>query len=161
MRCLNRNKQSIYYALYVRSEEQIDEYGNKTGSYNVIYGNPVELKANVSAARGTSDVEQFGINEIYNRTVAVDNVHCPIDEKSIIWYGLPSYMETYNSLETYSVGEYVINGNNVYRCITAIETPEEFDSDKWEKIPHNHVVVAVARSLNSVMYAIKEVKVSD
>lgn len=118
MRSLERNKQKIYYALYEGKEEVRDEWGNLTGSPTLKYGDPVEYFINVSAARGTADVEQFGINTIYTKTMVTNDLDCPITETTRLW----------------------IN-----------REPTE---------PYNYVVVSVAKSLNSVTYAIKEVSVA-
>lgn len=118
MRSLCRNKQKIFYSLYTDKEPIIDEYGNQTGEYVLTYGDPVEYHINVSAARGTADVEQFGINANYTKTMVTNDIDCPIDETTRLW----------------------IN-----------RTPDK---------PHNYVVVSVARSINSVTYAIKEVSVT-
>lgn len=52
MRCLLRNMKDFHYALYESKEEIIDEYGNKTGEYEVIYSKPIRCRANISAAQG-------------------------------------------------------------------------------------------------------------
>ena len=45
MRTLNRNKQTIFYALYEGNEESYDEYGNVTGEPVIKYSDPIEFKA--------------------------------------------------------------------------------------------------------------------
>ena len=35
---------------------------------------------------------------------------------------------------TYSVGDYCNHNGNIYRCTTAISTPEAFDSNKWQLV---------------------------
>ena len=40
----------------------------------------------------------------------------------------------YDNTATYSVGDYTIYNNALYRCITAIATAEDFDSTKWTAI---------------------------
>ena len=40
----------------------------------------------------------------------------------------------YDNTATYSVGDYAIYNNALYRCITAIATAEDFDSTKWTAI---------------------------
>ena len=40
----------------------------------------------------------------------------------------------YFPVNTYSVGDVVYHGNKIYRCITAIETPETWDSTHWQQI---------------------------
>lgn len=127
MRSLMRNKQKIYYALYDKKEIQRDEYGNETGEPVLTYHDPVKYHINVSAARGTADVEQFGINLNYSKTMVTNDVNCPITETTRLWIGK----------------EATVTENNV----TTVT-------------PHNYVVVSVARSINSVTYAIKEVTVT-
>jgi hypothetical protein len=41
--------------------------------------------------------------------------------------------DEYDSTSTYSEGDYVIYNNELYICNTDIDTPEEFDSTKWDK----------------------------
>lgn len=123
MRSLNRNKQRIYYSLYSSKTPILDEYGNQTGEYETTYATPVALDINVSAARGTSDVEQFGINTAYTKTMVTNDLTCPIDETTRLWIGREP-------------------------------------TDNGVEVPHNYVVVMVAKSVNSITYAIKEVSVS-
>lgn len=118
MRSLARNKQKIYYALYGGKEDIRDEWGNLTGESHLTYGDPVEYRINVSAARGTADVEQFGINANYAKTMVTNDLSCPIDETTRLWIGIE---------------------------------PTK---------PHNYVVVSVAKSINSITYAIREVSVT-
>ena len=118
MKTLARNKIRIYYALFRTKVPLKDEYGNLTGESDLQYGEPTEYFINVSAARGTADVEQFGINAIYTKTMVTNDLDCPIDETTHLW----------------------IN-----------REPTQ---------PHNYVVTSVARSLNSVTYAVKEVSVT-
>ena len=40
----------------------------------------------------------------------------------------------YDNTATYSVGDYTIYNNSLYRCITAIATAEDFDDTKWTAI---------------------------
>lgn len=41
--------------------------------------------------------------------------------------------DTYDNTATYTVGDVVIYGNQIYKCITPVKTAEEFDSAKWQK----------------------------
>ena len=85
MRTLARNKIRIFYANY-RSKDPIkDEYGNLTGEYIIVYDNPVEIKANVSAARGEATTRQFGDDEGYDRVIVLDDPKLPIAATSIFW----------------------------------------------------------------------------
>ena len=85
MRTLVRNKSRIYYANYLRKTELKDEYGNLTGEYDIAYDNPVEIKANVSAARGESTTRQFGEDEVYDRVIVMDDPRVPIEVSSVLW----------------------------------------------------------------------------
>jgi hypothetical protein len=87
MRTLNRNKRQIYYALHSGEVDNIDEYGNETGEPTPVYDPAVELKCNVSAAAGADVVEAFGNLTSYSRTICVSDRDCPIDEKTIVWFG--------------------------------------------------------------------------
>ena len=86
MRILSRNKQTIYYALYSGETEEIRD-GLYTGEKVSIYALPVEIRASVSAARGTADIDLFGVNVSYTHTVIVDDMSCPINEHSRLWIG--------------------------------------------------------------------------
>lgn len=125
MRCVERNKETLYYALYSSKTENVDGQGNLTGTYTVNYGSPVKISANVSAARGTADVEMFGFTENYNKTIVVDDPNFPIKEDSILWVGI---------------------------------TPDT--NGEAGAVKHNYVVAQVARSINSVTYAVRKVGVS-
>ena len=118
MRSLNRNETTIYYALYNGKTEEVDADGLYTGVVVAAYKAPVSIRASVSAARGTSDIDLFGVNTNYTKTVIVDDMSCPIDEHSRLWIGT---------------------------------TPAH---------PHNYEVVLVARSLNHITYAVKQVDFS-
>lgn len=85
MRCLRRNKVTFFYALYSSKMPITDDYGNKTGEYEIIYGNPVEILGNVSAARGETVTRQFGEDEAYDRVIVLEDPNAPIDEFSILW----------------------------------------------------------------------------
>ena len=87
MRGLARNKTTVYYALYTGDTENTVD-GLYTGETIPSYGTPQELGANVSAARGTSEIDLFGINVSYTKTIVVDDTDCPIDEHSILWIGI-------------------------------------------------------------------------
>lgn len=85
MRNLGRNKSTIYYALYSGMTESVDADGNYTGVPVPSYGTETPIKANVSAARGTADIDLFGTDISYSRTVIVDDMSCPINEHSRLW----------------------------------------------------------------------------
>ena len=85
MKTLARNKIRIFYANYRDKIPLRDEYGNLTGEYEISYDTPVEVKANVSAARGEATTRQFGEDESYDRIIVLDDPKFPIAVTSILW----------------------------------------------------------------------------
>lgn len=96
MRSLNRNKRLIHYALRTGEVPITDEYGNETGDSAPIYGITTPLPCNVSAASGYDAVQAFGNFTGYSRTVSVADVNCPMDEESVVWFGVDPLVNPYN-----------------------------------------------------------------
>ena len=119
MMCLGINKRPLWYALYEGKTQIEDAHGNKTGQWNTSYSAPVAVEMNISAAKGTSNLDQFGINESYSRTLVTDDIDCPLNTDSVLW----------------------------------IDADPDTD-------PYNYRVVRVAKSLNTIVYAIEEVSVT-
>ena len=133
MRCLNRNKTSFYYALYDTKDAILDEYGNESGEYTVKYHKPEKAKANISAAMGETNTRQFGEDEAYDKVIVIENPDTPIDEHSVLWIDtLPQLTED---------GELARNEDG------EVITPWDYEVKK------------VARSLNSVSYAVRKVNI--
>lgn len=134
MKCLERNKVRFFYSLYQGKEAITDDYGNVTGEYELKYGNPVEWYANISAAKGETQTQQFGENEAYDKVIVMDNEAPPIDEYSVLWIDSAPQLDEDGSLVTNDQGEIVT--------------------------PHDYIVKKVAKSLNVVSLAICKVNVS-
>ena len=134
MKCLERNKVRFFYSLYQGKEAITDDYGNVTGEYELKYGNPVEWYANISAAKGETQTQQFGENEAYDKVIVMDNEAPPIDEYSVLWIDSAPQLDEDGSLVTNVQGEIVT--------------------------PHDYIVKKVAKSLNVVSLAICKVTVS-
>lgn len=134
MRCMNRNKVKFFYALYESKQPVIDEWGNMTGEYETVYGKPTECYANISPAIGETAVRQFGESVEYDKIIVMDSLAPLIDEYSELW------VDTLPQLDA--------SGNLL------------LDEDGMEITPHDYEVKKVARSLNSVSYAIRKVIVS-
>lgn len=84
MRDCKRNTQKIYYALYKGKERTTDADGNKTSQFKLLYHDPVSVNVSVSTARGTADIDLFGVDVRYSRVISTVK-QLPIDEQSIIW----------------------------------------------------------------------------
>lgn len=85
MRSLRINQQPVFYKLYESEEEIIDQYGNPTGSYIPVYSDLKSAMLCVSPNKGSSEVEQFGSLEDYDRTMTTADTECQIDEDAVLW----------------------------------------------------------------------------
>lgn len=85
MRALERNKTPFYYALYVDKNENVDENSYATGTYTVIYSEPIACKGNISSSNGTVQAEQFGNDVQYDRVIVLDDTSVPLDENAVLW----------------------------------------------------------------------------
>lgn len=99
MRGLNRNKRLIHYALRSGEVANIDESGYETGELTPVYEAATLLLCNVSDASGQEASEAFGSFTAYTRTMFVSDNNCPIDENTIIWFGV-SPTEPHNYIVT-------------------------------------------------------------
>ena len=94
MRCMERNKQVFYFSSFTDKVGLVDEYGNRTGEYKVLYDNPTKLSGNISAAMGEMQNRQFGESELYDKVIVLGNPNVSIDEYSILWVDtLPTLKE--------------------------------------------------------------------
>ncbi len=85
MRSLKSNQQPVFYRLFEGEEEIIDEFGNSTGSFIPKYGSLRSAMLCVSPNKGSSEVNQFGSSEDYDRTITTADANCPIDENAVLW----------------------------------------------------------------------------
>ena len=85
MRCLNRNKRLIWYALYQSKTAAVDADGYETGEPTTNYSDPVVLACNISAAAGESSVEAFGAFADYSNVLCIEGVDTPITETTKLW----------------------------------------------------------------------------
>lgn len=127
MKCLRKNMRQFWYALYEKDEEITDADGNYTGLYKPVYTSPRLMRANISAARGTTNEQLFGVDISYDKTVATAYVNCPITETSVLW----------------------------------IDNEPLINSDGFTDTPWDYTVSSVAKSINSITYAVKKVDVSN
>ena len=85
MRELERNKRTVYYALFDKNEAILDDDGYETGEVRPSYLPPVELRINVSPSIGESATRQFGDVVDYDRTLVICDTTLPIDERTVFW----------------------------------------------------------------------------
>lgn len=135
MRILERNKKDLWYANRVSSAHIIDANGLVTSEKEQTYGEPVKVRmsmaissgANNLGSQGIAELEPWGIVTGYTARAVTEDLNCPMDEESLVWYGIEPTM--------------VVNGETV-------------------TVPNNYTVVRKAKSLNHLIYYLKEVDVS-
>ena len=121
MRIMERNKKAVWYCLYDRKEPIIDEDGNETGEEQIVYKPVQSLRANVSAASGSSQVEQFGNLAGYDKVIVTDNTSCPIDENTVLFIDKePEYDEDGKPLYDYMVKRVAKSLNSVSVAVTKV-----------------------------------------
>lgn len=146
MRVLERNKQDIWYANPTGMTYATDENGFKTGDKQIAYEQPIKKRmsmaissgANNLGSQGIATVEPYGIVTGYTHRAVTEDLTCTMGEESRVWFGIePTREET--TIQT-------VNGVQ-----TEVKTTVT--------VPHNFEVVRKAKSLNHLIYYLKEVDV--
>ncbi len=88
MKCLERNKVPFHYCLFREVVDILDDDGNIAGN-KATYDAPVRVKANVSAAQGEAQIEQFGNSVEYDKVILSDDLSLPIDESTVLFVDIP------------------------------------------------------------------------
>lgn len=102
MRCLDRNKCKIWYALYE--------------------GSPVEIYASVSSATGMLYVRDFGNDIVYDKVILIDDIDTPIDEHTVFCIDKePTYNEDNNLVYDYVVKRVAKSLNNVRIAVSRVD----------------------------------------
>lgn len=135
MRILERNKKELWYANRISSDYVVDVNGLKTGEKTQTYAEPVKVRmsmaissgANNLGSQGIASLEPYGIVTGYTARAVTEDLNCPMNESSRVWYGIDPTSE--------------VEGKTVNN-------------------PYNYTVVRKARSLNHLIYYLKEVDVS-
>lgn len=146
MRTLKRNKRPFWYCLYEQTIPIVDEFGNETSEAIVKYGTPTKMTANISPATGYAQTEQFGNLDNYDKVIVTDWLDCPIDEHSVLFIDKPV-----------EFGEAVTID---YRESTTLYGDDSATPVTVEVPLYNYVVRRIAKSLNSVSIAVRQVDVS-
>lgn len=121
MKIMERNKQEFHYCLYFNSDPITDAEGNETGEHKVGYEAAVAMKANISAATGYAQVEQFGNFITYDKVIVTDDLSCPIDEHTVLFVDKkPEYDKEGNPLFDYTVRRVAKSLNSVAIAISKV-----------------------------------------
>lgn len=124
MRTLNKNKQTMYYALLDKEVPiyDLDEDGNikyieidgvqvpvETGETRIVYSNPVEFKGNITMSGGESQAAEFGLNlGDYSAVLVLDKNSIPIDETSLVWFETEPKINPDGTVDQYSADYTVV-----------------------------------------------------
>lgn len=121
MKVMERNKRTFWYCLYDRKEPIIDEDGNETGEEQIFYKPAQSLRANISAASGSSQVEQFGNLAGYDKVIVLDDTSCLIDENTVLFIDKePEYDDDGKPLYDYMVKRVAKSLNSVSIAATKV-----------------------------------------
>lgn len=121
MKIMERNKTSFWYLLYQGKERATNKDGDETGEKRVVYSEPVVMRANVSAATGYAQTEQFGNFITYDKVIVTDDMDCPIDENSVLFLDKePEYDQDGNPLYDYTVRRVAKSLNSISIAVSKV-----------------------------------------
>lgn len=117
-----RNKRTVWYALYEGTTEIVDPDGNKTGERLPVYGKVRTMRVNVSGTSGLTnnnlsgkvEYQPYGQQNMYVMTLNPLPPDCLIDEMSVFW----------------------------------VDTKPVLKEDGTTDTPYDHVIYRIAGSLN-------------
>lgn len=117
-----RNKRTVWYALYEGTTEIADSDGNKTGERLPVYGKVRAMRVNISGTSGLTnnnlsgkvEYQPYGQQNMYVMTLNPLPSDCRIDEMSVFW----------------------------------VDTKPVLKEDGTTDTPYDHVIYRIAGSLN-------------
>ena len=128
MRTLNRNAQKMYYAnqdsvvpIYERDEygniiyyedEEGNSYPLESGDTKLVYGEPIEFKANISNKLNEVKWAEYGIDESTNYAqIVASKGSIPLKVGTIIWKKSEiGYEDVDNEIVDENTSDYVVKG---------------------------------------------------
>ena len=134
MRVLERNKQDIWFANPVGMEYATDENGFKTGEKVITYGTATKARMSMAISSGANNLGSQGISSVEPYGIVTGYTHRAVTEDLNCPMGEES---------------------RVWFGIEPIQTVD----NKERSVPHNFEVVRKAKSLNHLIYYLKEVDV--
>lgn len=134
MRILGRNKQYLWYSNPTGESYIVDANGFKTGEKTITYSKPVQVKMSLAISSGANNLGSQGMAELERYGIITGYTHRAVTEDM-------TCPMTEESLVWYGI------------------EPEEVIGQQTIEHPHNFKVVRKARSLNHLIYYLKEVDV--
>lgn len=132
MRILERNKQDLWYSNPTAVAYATDSNGFKTGEKNITYGTPVKTRMSMAISSGANNLGSQGIATVEPYGLVTGYTHRAVTEDLNCPMGELSHV-WFGILPTKTV------------------------HDQEVAVPHNFVVVRKAKSLNHMIYYLKEV----
>lgn len=118
---LLRNKRTFWYLPFIRSEDIRDGWLNITGERRIIYGEPVEVKANISPASGISQTEMFGNLDNYDKVISPLPANFPITESDVLFIDKePEYNKDGDPVPDYKVRRVARSLNHTSVAVTKV-----------------------------------------
>ena len=163
---LERDKQAVYYSLYVGTEEVMKD-GLYTGARKKVYGDVVEARMPISGARtaygfvsSVVTMDFFGMDKPYSLTMWTEDMDCPITEESVVWLNMGE-VGKFSPNVRYRQGMKAIYKGKIYAYKSSVPSIGAFDPNDWLAVPHNYIVTGISHTPNSIGYALKEVDFSE
>ena len=135
MRVLARNKQDIWYANRSGESDVTDTNGLKTGEKTQTYGNPVKCRMSMAISSGANNLGSQGMVTLDPYGITTAYTHKAVTE------------------------DLTCDMNEESRVWYGIE-PTKVVNNVTVAVPHNFKVVRKAKSLNHLIFYLKEVDVS-
>lgn len=85
MRCMDRNRIPLWYAVCTGEQEERDKYGHHTGRKYPTYGAPLLYALNISGDRGQAFLAENGIRTEYTRTLVTCDMALPFGVDTVLW----------------------------------------------------------------------------
>ena len=104
MRCLKRNKQTVYYKNLINAEQSADAQGIYNGGINISYGEYQEIQLNVGRPLFEVIIKGYGIDYNYDRVLVTNDINLAVNEATIFKiedteYRVVSISKTINTLQ--------------------------------------------------------------
>ena len=136
MRLLDRNKEYLYYANPIGIAYVTDQNGFKTGDKNITFGETHKEKMSIAMSSGANNLGSQGLAEVEQFGIITGYTHRA-------------------TTENMSCG--MNEESKVWYGISPTKTDPQ--TGETVEVPHNFVVVRKAKSLNHLIYYLKEVDV--
>lgn len=125
MRNLLINKTKHYVLNYKGEEDIVDDNGYYTGEKTIAYTRPIVFMGHISGARGSSQVEMFGTDIMYDKTLVITKTEfkrLKITENSVFFIDKKPIYDSHNTpLYDYRVMRIAETINEVAIALTKVQ----------------------------------------